>query len=150
MFHSSVCGARKFVWWGLSPAKPRVATELACGDGTKPCQIHQNKSNTFSILFLLKWLSMTANVSIPLNKGDFPETRMPPGWLWFTPLAVQTYNLSSKLTTQTHQLHYPLQECHFPTQLHHAEKQQLYWNWAMLPFQRYSLQPPKCNVDNAT
>jgi len=28
------------------------------------------------------------------------------GWLWFTLLAVQTYNLNSKLPTQTHQLHH--------------------------------------------
>jgi len=28
VLHSSVCGAWKFVWWGLSPAKTRVATEL--------------------------------------------------------------------------------------------------------------------------
>jgi len=26
---------------------------------------------------------MTANVSIPLNKGDFYETRLPAGWRWF-------------------------------------------------------------------
>ena len=28
VLHSSVCGAWKVVWWGLSPAKHRVATEL--------------------------------------------------------------------------------------------------------------------------
>jgi len=37
---------------------------------------------------------MTANVGIPLNKGDFYETWLPTSWLWFTPLAVQTYNLA--------------------------------------------------------
>jgi len=65
---------------------------------------------------------MTANVSILLNKGDFYETRLPTGWLWFTLLAVQAYNLSSKLATQAHQLHYSLQERHFPTPLRHAKK----------------------------
>jgi len=78
---------------------------------------------------------MTANVSIPLNKREFCETRLPTSWLWFTLLAVQTYNLSSELATQTHQLHYPLQERLFPTPLLHAEKQQLHWNWAILPLQ---------------
>jgi len=70
--------------------------------------------------------SMTANVSIPLNKRDFYETRLPTGWLRFILPAVQTYNLSTKLATQTHQLLYPLQERHFPTLLRHAEKQQLH------------------------
>ena len=59
--------------------------------------------------------SMTANVSIPLNKRDFCKTRLPTGWLWFTLFAVQTYNLSSKLATQTHQLLCLLQEHHLPT-----------------------------------
>ena len=94
--------------------------------------------------------STTANVSIQLNKGDFYETRLPTGWLWFILLAFQTYNLRSKLATQTHQLHYPLQERHFPTPLRHAEKQQLHWNWTMLPLQSSSLQSPKFNVDNPT
>jgi len=70
--------------------------------------------------------SMTANVSTPLNKEDFYQNRLPTGWLWFTLLAVQTYNLSSTLATQTHQLHYPLQERYFPTSLRHAEKQRLH------------------------
>ena len=59
-----------------------------------------------------------------MNKGDFYETRLPTGWLRFTLLAVQTCNLSSKLAVRTHQLHYPLQERHFPTPLRHREKQQ--------------------------
>jgi len=50
---------------------------------------------------------MTANVSsVPLNKGDFTKTTLPIVWLLFTPLAVQAYNLSSKLPTKIHQLHY--------------------------------------------
>jgi len=82
-----------------------------------------------------------------LNKRDFTKTTLPIGWLLFTLLAVETYNLSSKLPTQTHQMRYPLQERHFPAPLRHAEKQQLYWNWEMLPLQSSSLQPPKLNVD---
>jgi len=35
------------------------------------------------------------------------------GWLWFTLLAVLTDNLSSKLPTQTHQLHYPASKTSF-------------------------------------
>ena len=70
---------------------------------------------------------MTANVqSVPLKKGEFTKTTLPIGWLLFTLLAVETYNLSSKLPTQTHQMHYPLQERHFLAPLRHAEKQQLY------------------------
>jgi len=36
----------------------------------------------------------------------------------------------------------PLQECHFPAPLCHAEKQQLYWNREKLSLQSSSLQPP--------
>jgi len=42
-----------------------------------------------------------------LNKGDFTKTTLPIGWLLSTLLAVQTDNLSSKLPTKIHQLHYP-------------------------------------------
>jgi len=40
-------------------------------------------------------------------KGDFTKTTLPIGWLLSTLLAVQTDNLSSKLPTKIHQLHYP-------------------------------------------
>jgi len=74
---------------------------------------------------------MTANVSMPLNKGDFYEAHTAfrlslVHLIHPTVLAVQTYNLSSKLATQTYQLRYPLQERHFPTSLRHAEKQPFY------------------------
>jgi len=55
-----------------------------------------------------------------LNKGDFTKTTLPLGWLLFTLLAVETYNLSLKLPTKMHQLHYPLQERHFLATLRHA------------------------------
>jgi len=42
-----------------------------------------------------------------LNKGDFTKTTLPVGWLLFILLAVETYNLNSKLPTKIHQLHYP-------------------------------------------
>jgi len=69
---------------------------------------------------------MTAIVSTPLNKGDFYETRTAYrlSLILSTVLVVQTYNLNSTITTQTYQLHYPLQERHFPTPLRRAEKQQ--------------------------
>jgi len=72
--------------------------------------------------------SMTASVSVPLNKSDFHETHTAYrlSLIHSTVFAVQTYNLSSKLATQTYHLHYPLQERHFPTPLRHAEKQQFY------------------------
>jgi len=72
--------------------------------------------------------SMMANVSMPLNKGDFYETHTAYrlSLIHSAILAVQTYYLSSKLATQTYQLRYPLQERHFPTPLHHAVNQQFY------------------------
>ena len=147
------------MWWGISPPKPPVATELVTNGHRlyfknciiKPCQIHQNESNNFSKLFLLKWLFLWLQMLVHRwTKGNSMKFTLPIGWLWFTLLAVQTYNLSSTLATQTHQLHYPLQERHFPTPLRHREKQQLRWNWAMLPLQSSSLQSPKFNVDNPT
>ena len=61
VFHSSIWGAWKFVWWGLSPPNPLWRQNWLPRDIyfknciTKPCQIHQNESNTFSKLFLLEW-----------------------------------------------------------------------------------------------
>jgi len=52
---------------------------------------------------------MTANVKCPIEQSSQPSTKhkLPIGWHWFTTaLAVQGYNLSSKLPTPTHQLHY--------------------------------------------
>jgi len=45
-------------------------------------------------------------LSIPLNNGDIYEIPLIVSF-WFTPLAVQTDKLSSKLPTQTLQLRYP-------------------------------------------
>jgi len=47
-------------------------------------------------------------LSVALNNGVKPSTKptLPIDWLGFALLAIQTYNLSSKLPTQTHQLHY--------------------------------------------
>jgi len=57
---------------------------------------------------------MTANVqSVPLNKGDLTKTTLPIVWLLFTLLTVETYNLSSKLPTKTHRLHYPASRTSF-------------------------------------
>jgi len=142
VFHSSIWETRKFVWWGLGPPKPPVATELVSKETPISKSVLPNHANfikmratPFLSFFVEITFSVTANVSIPLNKGDFYGTGLTTGWLWFTLLAVQTYNLSSKLATQTHQLHHPLQERHFPTPLLHAEKQQLRWNCATLPLQ---------------
>jgi len=65
---------------------------------------------------------MTASV----YKGDFMKTTLPIGWLLSTLLAVQTDDLSSKLPTKIHQLHYPASGSNFSAPLRHAEKQQLY------------------------
>jgi len=48
-----------------------------------------------------------------LNKGAFTKTMLPIGWLLFTLPAVETYNLSSKLPTKVHQLHYPASRTSF-------------------------------------
>jgi len=48
-----------------------------------------------------------------LNKGDFTKTTLPIGWILFTLLAVETYNLHSKLPTKIHQLHYPASRTSF-------------------------------------
>ena len=155
MFHSSISGAWKIVWWGLSPLWRRdwLTRDIYFKNCiTKPCQIHQNESNTFSKLFLLKWLFLWLETLVyRWTKGTSMKLALLVCCLWSTLLAVKTYNLSCKLTTQTHyQLQYPLQEHHFPTPLRHAEKQQLHWNWATLPLLSYALQPPKFNVDNPT
>jgi len=50
---------------------------------------------------------------VPFKKGDIAKSTLPIGWLLFTLLAVQTDNLSSKLPTQTHQLHYPVSRTGF-------------------------------------
>jgi len=46
-----------------------------------------------------------------LNKSDF--TTLPIVWLLFTLLAVETYNLSSKLPMKIPQLHYPASRTSF-------------------------------------
>jgi len=48
-----------------------------------------------------------------LNKGDFTKTTLPIVWLLFTLIAVENYNLSSKLPTKMHQLHYPTSRTSF-------------------------------------
>jgi len=48
-----------------------------------------------------------------LNKGDFTKTTLPIVWLLFILLAVETYNLSSKLPTEIHQLRYPASRTSF-------------------------------------
>jgi len=59
VFHTSILGGLEIC---LVYAKPPVATELVAKRHlfqklySKPRQIHQNESNTFSKLFLLKWL----------------------------------------------------------------------------------------------
>jgi len=155
VFHSSICGAWKFFWWGLSPQNPvwrqnRLPRDIYFKTVLpNHTIIHQNKCNTFSKLFFLKWLFLWLQMLV-YRWIKATCTKLDCLRIGSDPLAVQTYNLSSKLATHTHQLLSPLQECHFPTPLCHAEKQQLYWNWAMFPLQSSSLQPPKFDVDIPT
>ena len=159
MFRSSIWGGWKFVWWGLSPPKPPVAMELVTNRHLFQKLYYQtmpNSPNWEQHIFLLKWLFLWLQMFLHRwTKGTFMKLTLPNGWLWFSLRAVQTYNLSSKLATQTHQLHYPLQERHFPTPSRHTEKQQLHWNWAMLPlrsfhFNRQNLTLITLHIDQAT
>jgi len=84
-----------------------------------------------------------------LNKGDFKKTTLAIGWLLFTLLAVETYNLSSKLPTKMYQVHCPASRTSFSSTVTSFRKQQLYWNWEKLSLQSSSLQPPKL-VDRST
>jgi len=84
-----------------------------------------------------------------LNKGDFTKPTLPIGWLLFTLLAVETYNLSSNLPTKMHQLHYPASRTSFSGTITSCRKQQLYWNWEKLSLQSSWPQPPKL-VDRLT
>jgi len=62
----------------------------------------------------------------PLNNGDFYETHVAYRLALIHSIAVQKDSLSSELLTKIQQMHYPLQERHFPSPLGHAEKQPLY------------------------
>ena len=48
-----------------------------------------------------------------MNKVDFTKTTLSIGWLLFILLAVETYNLNSKLPTKMNQLHYPASRTSF-------------------------------------
>ena len=114
-------------------------------------QIHQNESNTFLSFSCSNDFFYDCKCWVyRWTKETCTKSTLPIGWLWFTPDAVEACNLSSKSLTQAHQLHYPVSRASFPTQLRHAEKQQLYWNWATLPLQNSSLQSPTFNFDKTT
>ena len=58
-------------WWAMPPSWTHSPVSLFLP------KIHQNESNTFSKLYLLKWIFLwLPMISIPLNKGDFYETRV--------------------------------------------------------------------------
>jgi len=84
-----------------------------------------------------------------LNKGDFTKTTVPICWILVTLLAVETYNLSSKLPTKMHKLHYPAARTSFSGTITSCREQQLYWNWEKLSLPSSSLQPPNL-VDGST
>jgi len=56
---------------------------------------------------------MTANIKYTVEQRRLTKFTLPIGWLWFTLPTVQPDNLSSKLTTKTHQLHYPASRTSF-------------------------------------
>jgi len=108
-------------------------------------KIHQNDSNTFCKLFLLKWLLLWLQMlRVPLKQGVFYETTLLIGWLWFTLLAIETYNLNSKLPTETHQLH------HLASRTAFSSIVTSHSFWGTLPLQISSLQSPKFNIDKLT
>jgi len=84
-----------------------------------------------------KYVHMTANTKYIVEQRRLTKLALPIGWLWFTLLAVKTDNLSSKLPTQAHHLHYRASRTIFSDTITswYAEKQPLYWNWATWPLQ---------------
>ena len=58
--------------------------------------------------------SMTANGKYAVAQRRLTKPALPIGWLWSILFASKTDNLSSKLPTQTHQLHYPASRTSFP------------------------------------
>jgi len=88
---------------------------------------------------------MTANVGIPLNKGVKLSTKpiLLIGWHWFPLLAVQPYNLSSALPTQTHQLHYIVSRTSLSDTIASYRKTSVLLKLSNVTFQSSSLQLPK-------
>ena len=74
----------------------------------------------------------------------------PIGWLSFTLLAVQTYNLNSKLPTQTHQLHRLDSRTAFSNTITSHRKTAVLLKLSNLALKSFSLQSPKCNVYKPT
>jgi len=85
-----------------------------------------------------------------VNKGDFTKTTLPIGWLLFTVLAVEIYNLSSKLPTKIHQLHHPASRTSFSGTITSSRKTAVVLKLRKVFWQSTSLQPPKLNVDRPT
>jgi len=125
---------------------------LALGLQTKVLATNSwNESNAFSNFFLLKWIFYDCKCSVyRWTKETFTNlTLLSAGsdslYLQFKP-TIWAQSYPRKRTNFTT----PLEERHFPKPLRHAEKQQLYWNWATFPLQSSSLQPPKFNVHKPT
>jgi len=73
---------------------------------------------------------------LPLKKGDSTKPTLPIGWLWFTLLAVQTYNLNSKLPTQPHQLHHLASRTAFSNTITSHRKPAVLWKLSNVTFCR--------------
>ena len=99
---------------GLTPSPPcvrpwpqsylSISFTLALGFQTEVLASNSlYESNTFSKLFLLKWIFLWLQMSSKLlNNGDFYKTHATNWLVLIHSIAVQTDNLSSKLLTKTH------------------------------------------------
>ena len=115
------------LFWLTTPQKSspqsylQIPFTLALGFQTKVLASKiSNESNTFSKLFLLKWIFLWLQMlRKPLNNEDFYETHVAYrlALIMIHSIAIQTSNLSSKLLTKTPKCTTPLQERHFPTPL---------------------------------
>ena len=59
-----------------------------------------------TVIAMEKLLTANVTCSVEQRVKLYTKPPLPVFWFWFAPLAVQAYNLSSKLLKQTHQLHY--------------------------------------------
>jgi len=84
------------------------------------------------------------------RKETSTKPTLPLDCLWLTLLAVKTYNMNSKLPTQTHQLHH-LASTFVLIPLRHIENTAVLLKLSnVIPLRSSSLQSPKFNIDKPT
>jgi len=81
-----------------------------------------------------------------LNKGDVTKTKLPIFRFLFTLLIVETYNLTSKLPTKMHQVHYPAPRTPFSGTITSCRKARVVLKLRKIIFEISSLQQRKLVV----